>query len=71
MNLWTDDTEEAREARALQYYRSALKGAERAGAMYPRADYIKAGLTPPDKATDEYQPAPLWRRLMLYLIPRE
>lgn len=50
-------------------HRKAIAHSESLGETPPRQSYISAGLTPPEKATDEYQPAPLWRRFINSLRP--
>ena len=49
--------------------RKAIRHSEKLGETPPRQYYISAGLTPPDKATEEYQPAPLWRRIIRFWKP--
>ena len=50
-------------------HRKAIAHSESLGETPLRQSYISAGLTPPEEATDEYQPAPLWRRLINSLKP--
>ena len=50
-------------------HRKAIAHSESLGETPLRQSYISAGLTPPEKATDEYQPAPLWRRFINSLKP--
>lgn len=49
--------------------RKAIANSERHGETPPRDIYISAGLTPPDNATDEYQQAHLWRRIINFWRP--
>lgn len=69
MNIWTDNTPEAQKARKIRYRQAAIKWAEGRGEIYPKSEYEKVGLTPHKKATDKYQPAPLWRRIINSLRP--
>lgn len=50
-------------------HRKTIHYFESLGETPPRQSYISAGLPVPDKATDEYQPAPLWRRIINSLRP--
>ena len=69
MNIWTDDTPEAEEARRIRYLRSGIKTAEKGGATFSKQSYIAAGLPVPDNATDKFQQPPLWRRIINSLRP--
>ena len=69
MNIWTDDTPEAQKARELRYLHSAIIGAEKNGALFPKKAYTVAGLTPPKKATDKFQQPSLWRRIINFWRP--
>ncbi|MBY0790577.1 hypothetical protein Q0N40_00100 [Corynebacterium pseudokroppenstedtii] len=66
MTTWTDGTPEARNKRNLQ---KAIKGAQKLGMTPPREFYIDAGLTPPKKATDEFQQPSLWRKMINFWRP--
>ena len=69
MNIWTDDTPEAQKARERLYLHSAIQGAEKNGALFPKKAYVVAGLIPPKKATDEFQQPSLWRRFINFWRP--
>ncbi|KXB49372.1 hypothetical protein HMPREF1861_02137 [Corynebacterium kroppenstedtii] len=49
--------------------RKAIRHSESLGETPKKSAYIAAGLPVPDNATDEYQPAPLWRRFINSLRP--
>ena len=49
--------------------RKAIRHSEKLGETPKRSAYISAGLTPPAKATDEYQQAHLWRRIINFFEP--
>ena len=57
MNDWTETL------------RRAIANSERHGETPERGAYIDAGLPVPEKATDEYQQAPLWRRIINFFEP--
>ena len=54
MNIWTDDTPEAQKARELRYLHSAIIGAEKNGALFPKKAYTVAGLTPPTNSNSHH-----------------